>query len=58
MRISGHELRVALWQGKPESVPLLIFNGIGSRLELLGPFVMRAQAADKLHEVSHGPPPF
>jgi pimeloyl-ACP methyl ester carboxylesterase len=39
MRISGHELRVGLWQGKPTSVPLLIFNGIGSRLELLGPFV-------------------
>ncbi len=39
IRISGYELRVALWHGKPESVPLLIFNGIGSRLELLGPFV-------------------
>ena len=30
---------MGLWQGKPASVPLLIFNGIGSRLELLGPFV-------------------
>jgi len=39
IRISGYELRVALWHGKPETVPLLIFNGIGSRLELLGPFV-------------------
>jgi poly(3-hydroxyoctanoate) depolymerase len=39
MKISGHELRVGLWQGKQASVPLLIFNGIGSRLELLGPFV-------------------
>jgi poly(3-hydroxyalkanoate) depolymerase len=39
MRVSGHELRVGLWQGKPASVPLLIFNGIGSRLESLGPFV-------------------
>jgi len=39
LRISGHELRVGLWQGTPASIPLLIFNGIGSRLELLGPFV-------------------
>jgi poly(3-hydroxyalkanoate) depolymerase len=39
MKISGHELRVGLWQGTPASVPLLIFNGIGTRLELLGPFV-------------------
>jgi hypothetical protein len=39
MRISGHELRVGLWPGEPTSVPLLIFNGIGSRLELLDPFV-------------------
>ena len=39
MRISGYELRVGLWPGEPTSVPLLIFNGIGSRLELLGPFV-------------------
>lgn len=39
MRISGHELRVGLWQGAPASLPLLIFNGIGSPLELLGPFV-------------------
>ena len=41
MRISGHELRVALWQGETTRVPLLIFNGIGSRLELMGPFVER-----------------
>jgi poly(3-hydroxyalkanoate) depolymerase len=43
MRISGHELRVGLWPGESTSeatsVPLLIFNGIGSRLELLDPFV-------------------
>jgi hypothetical protein len=43
MRISGYELRVGLWPGEPTSeptsVPLLIFNGIGSRLELLDPFV-------------------
>ncbi len=41
MRISGHDLRVGLWQGEPASIPLLIFNGIGSRLELLGPFIQR-----------------
>jgi poly(3-hydroxyoctanoate) depolymerase len=41
MRISGYELRVGLWAGEPTSVPLLIFNGIGSRLELLRPFVQR-----------------
>jgi poly(3-hydroxyalkanoate) depolymerase len=41
MRISGYELRVGLWPGEPTSVPLLIFNGIGSRLELLSPFVQR-----------------
>ena len=39
IRVAGYELRVGLWHGKPETVPLLIFNGIGSRLELLGPFV-------------------
>jgi poly(3-hydroxyalkanoate) depolymerase len=41
MRISGYDLRVGLWAGEPTSVPLLIFNGIGSRLELLRPFVQR-----------------
>lgn len=41
MRISGYELRVGLWPGEPTNVPLLIFNGIGSSLELLGPFVQR-----------------
>jgi pimeloyl-ACP methyl ester carboxylesterase len=41
MRISGHDLRVGLWPGEPTSVPLLIFNGIGSRLELLVPFVQK-----------------
>jgi poly(3-hydroxyoctanoate) depolymerase len=39
MKISGYELRVGLWHGKRAGVPLLIFNGIGSRLEQLGPFV-------------------
>jgi poly(3-hydroxyalkanoate) depolymerase len=41
MRISGSELRVGLWPGEPTSVPLLIFNGIGSRLELLSPFIQK-----------------
>jgi poly(3-hydroxyalkanoate) depolymerase len=39
MKISGRELRVGLWHGKQPGVPLLIFNGIGSRLEQLGPFI-------------------
>jgi poly(3-hydroxyoctanoate) depolymerase len=39
MRISGHELRVGVWPGESTNVPLLIFNGIGSRLELLCSFV-------------------
>jgi poly(3-hydroxyoctanoate) depolymerase len=41
MRISSQELRVGVWPGQSMSVPLLIFNGIGSRLEVLGPFVER-----------------
>jgi poly(3-hydroxyoctanoate) depolymerase len=40
-RISGYELRVGLWPGEPTSVPLLIFNGIGSRLELLSSFIQQ-----------------
>jgi poly(3-hydroxyoctanoate) depolymerase len=41
MRISGQELRVCVWPGERTSLPMLIFNGIGFRLEVLGPFVER-----------------
>jgi poly(3-hydroxyoctanoate) depolymerase len=37
--VSGKRLRVAVWPGDPVHVPLLLFNGIGARLELLAPFV-------------------
>jgi len=30
---------VSRWPGNPAHVPLLLFNGIGARLELLAPFV-------------------
>ncbi|HMO44906.1 MAG TPA: poly(3-hydroxyalkanoate) depolymerase [Rubrivivax sp.] len=43
--ILGHELRVAVWPGDAAQAPLLIFNGIGSRLELLAPFVEQLDAA-------------
>lgn len=37
--IEGQALRVAVWPGREGGTPLLVFNGIGSRLELLTPFV-------------------
>lgn len=46
IRIMGHSIRVAIWQGDRERHrPLLLLNGIGARLELLEPF------ADALGEV-------
>ncbi|MGQ0620071.1 MAG: poly(3-hydroxyalkanoate) depolymerase [Panacagrimonas sp.] len=39
LRISGQKIRVAIWPGDSRPVPLLLFNGIGARLELLLPFV-------------------
>ncbi len=41
----GHELRVAVWPGDGERTPLLLFNGIGSRLELVAPFVEQLDPA-------------
>lgn len=37
--VDGRELRIAVWPGRADTPRLLIFNGIGSRLELLAPFV-------------------
>jgi poly(3-hydroxyoctanoate) depolymerase len=45
LRIWSTTLRVGVWQGSSRRPPLLIFNGIGASLELLGPF------ADALHDV-------
>jgi poly(3-hydroxyoctanoate) depolymerase len=38
MRIWGTTLRVGVWPGSDQRPPLLLFNGIGASLELLGPF--------------------
>ena len=43
--IGGHELQVAVWPGDGKCTPLLFFNGIGSRLELIAPFVERLDPA-------------
>ena len=38
--VDGQELRIAVWTGlSADKPPLLLFNGIGSRIELLAPFV-------------------
>lgn len=37
--VDGQELRIALWPGLSSNPPLLLLNGIGSRIELLAPFV-------------------
>ena len=38
--VDGHELRIAVWAGtSADKPPLLLFNGIGSRIELMAPFV-------------------
>lgn len=37
--VMGYSLRVAIWPGREEAhTPLVLFNGIGARLELLEPF--------------------
>jgi poly(3-hydroxyalkanoate) depolymerase len=38
LQISGTTLRVGVWPGSTQRPPLLLFNGIGASLELLGPF--------------------
>jgi poly(3-hydroxyoctanoate) depolymerase len=45
VRIWGTTLRVGVWPGSAQRPPLLLFNGIGASLELLGSF------ADALHDV-------
>ena len=38
--VDGQELRIAVWTGlSSDKPPLLLYNGIGSRIELLAPFV-------------------
>ena len=39
VQIGSHSIRVSIKQGKPNTTPLLIANGIGASLELLEPFV-------------------
>ena len=34
----GHRVRTAVWPGRSETLPLLLFNGIGAGLEMLAPF--------------------
>lgn len=43
--VDGQELRLALWPGDAGRTPLLLFNGIGSRLELMLPFVKQLDPA-------------
>lgn len=39
VKVMGYSLRVAIWPGREDGhVPLVLFNGIGARLELLEPF--------------------
>ena len=45
LRIWGTTLRVGVWPGSNQRPPMLLFNGIGASLELLGPF------ADALRDV-------
>ena len=37
--VGGQQLRVAVREGQPDQVPLLLINGIGASLDLLQPFV-------------------
>ncbi|HMN71065.1 MAG TPA: poly(3-hydroxyalkanoate) depolymerase [Rhodoblastus sp.] len=39
IEIQGHSVRVAVRRASPPTTPLLLFNGIGSNLELLQPFI-------------------
>jgi poly(3-hydroxyoctanoate) depolymerase len=38
VRVSGVNIRVMVWPGSAPGTPLLIFNGIGARAEMLAPF--------------------
>jgi poly(3-hydroxyalkanoate) depolymerase len=37
LQVFDHRIRVAVWHGSAERVPLLVFNGIGANVELLAP---------------------
>jgi len=53
IRIWGTTLRVGVWPGSADPPPLLLFNGIGASLELLGPF---ADALDGVELISFDMP--
>jgi poly(3-hydroxyoctanoate) depolymerase len=38
VRVGGMNIRVMVWPGSASGTPLLIFNGIGARAEMLAPF--------------------
>jgi poly(3-hydroxyoctanoate) depolymerase len=38
VRVAGMSIRVTVWPGSAPGTPLLIFNGIGARAEMLTPF--------------------
>jgi poly(3-hydroxyalkanoate) depolymerase len=53
LRIWGTTLRVGVWPGSSARPPLLLFNGIGASLELLGPF---ADALDDVELIAYDMP--
>jgi poly(3-hydroxyalkanoate) depolymerase len=53
LRIWGTTLRVGIWPGSSARPPLLLFNGIGASLELLGPF---ADALDDVELIAYDMP--
>lgn len=48
IEILRHSLRVGVWPGDSAHVPLLLFNGIGGRLEMLTPFVEALGAVEAI----------
>lgn len=48
LTIDRQTVRVGIWAGDHGRPPLLIFNGIGSRLELLAPFVAELDATRRV----------
>lgn len=46
--LDGQTVRVGIWPGERGRPPLLLFNGIGSRLELLAPFVAELDPARRV----------
>ena len=53
LRIWSTTLRVGVWPGSSKRPPLLLFNGIGASLELLGPF---ADALDDVELIAYDMP--